>query len=54
MRGIKKIEHITTYPAFRDNEYNVIHKIIDESYIITYAEGQIMVSHNFSELPKKS
>lgn len=54
MRGIKKIEHITTYPAFRDNEYNVIHKIIDESYIITYAEGQIMVSHNFSELPKKA
>lgn len=57
MRGIKKIEHITTYRTFCADTDNILYDkstIINEAYIITYAEGQITIAHNYSELPKKA
>ena len=57
MRGIKKIEHITTYRTFYADTDNILYDkstILNEAYIITYAEGQFFVAHNYSELPKKA
>ena len=56
MRGIKKIEHITTYRNFCADTDNVLYDkstIINEAYIITYAEGQMFVTQNYAGLPKK-
>lgn len=56
MRGIKKIEHITTYRNFCADTDNILYDkstIINEAYIITYAEGQIFVTQNYAGLPKK-
>lgn len=57
MRGIKKIEHITTYRTFCVDTDNILYDkstIINEAYIITYVEGQMMIAHNYKELPKKA
>lgn len=57
MRGIKKIDHITTYRTFCADTDNILYdksEVINEAYIITYAKGQFFVAHNFTELPKKA